>query len=227
MSKWTLYVCGVAGSALLTSSALAGPDWLEQGDAGSQLGTAQPTLGVGQLQSISGSLGSGAGLGNGGLDLEDMYLIQVLDPSTFSMTISSADFDAQLFIFNVTLPGEAFGLLGNLDGPEGNIPFIGNMATDGSGAQISMPGVYAIAISGAGRLPVSNGGEIFNFDSMTEISGPDGPGGINPHNGWIGDGETGSYSVEITGGGFFDVPGPGGLPVLATMAFLGGRRRRR
>lgn len=219
-------VGGACAVVVCSGSALAGPDWIENGDAGPLIGNAQRTLGSGQLNSISGSLSLGFGLG-GGNDLEDMYLIQVLDPVNFSMTISGADFDPQIFIFNVTEPGEAFGLLGNLDSTESDIPFLGPQSNDGTGAQISLPGVYAVAISGAGRLPVSLGGEIFDFRSPTEISGPDGPGGLNPHNGWIGDGEVGSYTVEIEGGGFYDVPGPGGLPVLALMALAGGRRRRR
>ncbi len=216
--------CVVALSALLfaESRALAGPDWVEHGDAGSTLGGAQQTIGIGAIHTISGTLGGQTLTG----DFEDMYLIRVLDPATFSMKVIGANFDAQLWVFNVTIPGQAFGLLANDNTPAGINPIVTSLATDGTGAQLKVPGVYAVAISGAGRVPVSLNGPIFFFGSPTEISGPDGPGGINPHIDWTGEGETGSYTIQTEGVGFYDTPAPGSIAVLAAGAIAGARRRR-
>lgn len=223
--------------SFLTVPALAGPDWIEGGffggpDAGSIIGTAQEVTGSGPLATITGSLSEAGGITGdtgGGLqqpDYEDMYLIRINQPSTFSFKVVNAQFDAQLFLFNITLPGQAFGLLANLDSGMGNMPEIIRPATDGSGADVLLPGVYALAISGAGRLPVSNAGQIFFFQSQTEISGPDGPGGINPHTGWTGTGQVGSYDIELRDVGWYDVPAPGSALLLAGAGLFGARRRR-
>jgi hypothetical protein len=211
----------LAGAA---APALAGPDWVEGGtDAGSTLSTAQRTFGSGQLHSISGTLG-----GARAVDFEDMYLITVTDPATFSMTTGSSGFDAQLFIFNVTQANEAFGLLANDNQSPTNVaPLLLPNATDGTQAAIRNPGVYAIAISASGRYPVSVSGPIFYYASPTEISGPDGPGGINPHIGWDGPGAGGSYTINVTGVGFYAVPAPGAASALTLGAGLAARRRRR
>lgn len=207
---------------LTGEAAFAGPDWVETGDAGSTLPAAQQTRGTGAIHSISGNLG-----GSLVPDFEDMFLVRVLNPLTFSMTITGASFDAQMFVFNVTLAGEAFGLLANDNTILGNQPVLGALANDGTGAALKFPGVYAIAISGAGRVPVSLNGPIFNFANPTEISGPDGPGGLNPHIGWTGVGQTGEYTVQVTGVGFYEVPAPGSSALLIGAAIAAGRRRRR
>lgn len=206
---------------ILSSSALAGPEWIEQGDAGGKLDTAQRTTGTGNLTSIAGTLGTSALEGD---DLEDMYLITITSPLIFQLSID-AEFDAQLFLFNVTLANEAFGLLGNNDTALGNDPVITSVATDGTGAQVLNPGVYAIAISGIGRDPISMNGLIFNFLNQTEISGPDGPGGLNPHTGWAGIGEKGGYKIDMIGVSFYDLPEPGSIALLGLA--LGVARRRR
>ena len=211
------------GMAFTAAPALAGPEWIETGDAGSGVGTAQKTLGVGNLTSISGSLAGGFLLG---ADYEDMYLISVTNPATFSITIHNANFDPQLFIFNVTLPGQAFGLLANDNTSEGPNPVLLPNSTDGTMTGVTAPGIYAIAISGSGRNPVSSTGQIFFYGNPTEISGADGPGGLNPHIGWTGDGVSGSYVLTLTGAGFYDVPAPGALALLGIAALFGRRTRR-
>lgn len=217
----------------LAGTSLAGPDWIEGGrvggqDAGSTIGFAQPILATStQITTIVGRLDSGFDPNALGVpDLEDMYLLQILDPNTFSFNLVGANFDAQLWLFNVTFPGEAFGLLANNDTPFSINPVLTRPATDLTGADVRFPGVYAIAISGLGRLPVSSTGQIFNFASPTEISGPDGPGGLTPHIGWTGVGQTGDYMIEATGIGRFDVPAPGAAAVLIGLAAVAGRRRR-
>src|SRR5262249_12243292 len=96
---------------VLGTSAYAGPDWVEQGDAGSSVGGAQVPLrpsGVTQLTNISGNLGQGLLP-----DYEDMYFIRVVDPGTWSIEPAVADFNIVLYIFNLTVNNEALGLLGN------------------------------------------------------------------------------------------------------------------
>lgn len=216
-----------AVACALSASAVAGPEWVEHGDAGPVIGSAQPTQGTGNLGSIRGRLGV-AGTSLGPIDLEDMFLIKVIDPTTFTMQITSATFNPQLFVFNVTLPGEAFGLLANDDTNSGMLPFIDRFSTDGTGAQINLPGVYAIAVSGAGRNPTAfNGNLLFNYISPTEVSGPDGPGGFLPHTGWTGDGETGDYLIDFTGTEFYDVPGPASAALLLIAIGIVPTRRRR
>jgi uncharacterized protein (TIGR03382 family) len=214
---------GLAVLAVAAGRAVAGPDWVEHNEAGSTLPTAEPTIGVGSINTISGTLNGGELVP----DFEDMYLIRILDPLNFSMSVISANFDAQLFLFNVTLPGEAFGLLANDNGPNSNMPFLTSLATDGTGSKVSFAGVYAVAISASGRVPVSRTGPIFFFANPTEISGPDGIGGINPHEDWTGPGVGGSYAISCTGVGFYETPAPGTGAVLAVGGLLAARRRRR
>lgn len=216
----------VIGLVSVPSLALAGPDWVEGNrDAGSTVQTAQTIVGVGSLNSLSGSLGEGFGIP----DYEDMYLIRITDAAEFSFTLSNAQFDASMWLFNVTRAGEGFGLLGNLDvGFDDNRPMLTSFSNDGSGARVLNPGVYGLAISLAGRRPVSENGQIFSFgEDSTEISGPDGPGGRLPHTDWIGQGGLGVYSVSITGATFVDVPTPGvaSLGLIALGAAAGRRRR--
>jgi hypothetical protein len=204
------------------SSAYAGPDWVEGQDAGSSIPTAQPTIGVGSIHTISGEL-NGTTLAP---DFEDMYLIRVLDPVNFQMTVTGASFDPVLWIFNVTLPGEGFGLLANDNTNAGILPVLTPIATDLTGAKITLPGVYAVAISGSGRVPVSVNGPMYSFGSPTEVSGPDGSGGFLPLFGWSGPGQAGSYTIQATGVGFYDTPAPASAALLAMGGLLAARRRR-
>lgn len=209
-----------AASALMTvvillsavSSASAGPDWDEVGDAGSTPGTAQIIGGGGPVKTIRGNL-TGAPLA-GGPDFEDMYQIIIDEPTIFCARtvplnatldccnqpinpLLGTNFNTQLWIFKA----DGRGLLGNDDQP-GNAPFsaLTNTANDGSGAMIVTPGIYYIAVSGGpARDPVSSTGQIFNQATLTEISGPDGPGGANPIINWIGTGVSGHYEIVMCG----------------------------
>jgi hypothetical protein len=209
--------------AFAAGQAAAGPDWIERGDAGSRLGSAQPVLGDGEIGSISGDLSSGVLTP----DLEDAYLIRILNPVAFRFDLTGVSFDTSVFLFNVTLGDEAFGALANLDSPSTPGPLLGPMANDSTGFKITNPGIYMIVIAAAGRTPVSRTGEIFFFASQTETSGPDGVGGVNPHEDWIGTGAGGSYTIDIEGTGFVDVPAPGAAAIMAVGGLMMARRRRR
>lgn len=213
--------------SVLGGAAFAGPDWVEVGDAGSDVPSAQVPLrpiGVTSLGSISGSLAFGFGVS----DYEDLYYFSVLDPGSFSIAPSFATFNPVLYLFNLTVNNEALGLLANDDmSEESNLPRLVSMSDDGTGVMVTQPGDYLLAITGAGRYPVSRTGPIFNLASPLEISGPDGPGGLNPLEGWAGEGERGDYRVVMIGTDFPAVPAPGAAGVFLLAAAGAARRRRR
>lgn len=194
---------------------LNGPVWQESGhgDAGSTRGGSQKTESSGMMARISG--------GTGGGDREDMYLVRICDldaflASTLPSVGGSANFNTQLWIFALDEINEtvAYGLLANDDAP---LPPPGTVLShllhssdDGSGAAIGAPGLYLIAISGFNRDALATGGlPIFDQEFLTEISGPDGPGGSLPHVAWgVGPGETGTYMIALNGvvGANVDLP---------------------
>ncbi len=216
-----LFVVTAAGLAL-GAPAFAGPDWQEEGDAGPSISNAQITRGNAEIRSISGSFSEGVGLP----DYEDVYLIRVLNPSTFRIEVTTSVGTVGLFMFNVTLAGEGFGLLGSVESPVELPNALTPVATDGTQAQLSNPGIYAIAITVPGWRPWSRTGSIFSFDGP-EISGPDGPGGLNPLESWNGQpGPVGEYGIDLIGCGFVEVPAPGAAVILG-VGLIGMARRRR
>ncbi len=213
-------------------AAHAGPVWQEIPDGGGDAGAlpvdAQVVGGGGALMRIDGSL-DGMSLRGGMGDFQDMYLICVNEPALFKATTvvsggGSATFDTQLFLFHMS----GMGLLANDN--EGSATMQSTLlpaATDGSGAVLTTPGLYLLAISGFNSDPLSFGGvsPIFDQVSPTEISGPDGAGGSGMITAWSGPGAIGTYSIFLEG--VKRVPGPG-APVagLFAMALIASRRRR-
>ncbi len=199
------------GCLIATPMVWAGPDHVE-GDAGSKRSTAEIVSGAGPLGSISGTLAS-TFTARMAPDFEDMYLIQIDQPSIFLASTFADDggiatFDTQLWLFSLgAAQSDAFGLLANDDielRPPGPSIILPN-ATDASGAQLINPGLYLIAITGSNRDPVSENGAIFNQALTTEISGPDGVGGAQSHIDWNGAGEVGSYKIVFVGASFVDL----------------------
>ena len=229
-------LCAALLAVLLNQDAAAsvvGPEWIETDDAGKLPGGAQSTIGVGPLGAIRGSLTSTL-LGG---DFEDMYVIMIDSPASFSAVVAPVadgitDFDVALWLLGpVSFAGEpAFGLLGNDDAPGAPMgeSAIFPLADDGSGAAVQEAGLYYIAVTRSGNVPLSVSGAIFDFMAPTEISGPDGSGGGDIISDWSGDplGTPGNYRILLNGVSFADVPAPGVLAVLALGA-VGLRRRRR
>ncbi len=188
----------------LPAASWAGPDIIEGDDAGSLPANAKETIGTGSLNSINGKLGGL--LFNGPGDFEDMYLINIPVPTLFSATTAGGGttFDTQIFLFHA----DGSGLLANDDENAVSMTsMIGVAADDGSGATITTPGLYYLAISGAGNTPSSSTGEIFAFAGPIEVSGPDGPGGSMPVSAWtLGGGATGDYTISLTGCEFASPP---------------------
>ncbi len=247
-----LLKAGLAGTMLLalTASATAsGPDHNEMGDAGSLPGGAQTTIGIGPLNFISGGLGMAALLG--GVDFEDMFLINIVDPMMFRATtdpldgelgMAFADFNTQLWLFRPTPadPLDALGIVGNDDHPVTLSQFsllLPDPTDMFPGGGVVEPGLYLIAITrfnikeGASNRndPVSAGGEIFFQEDPQEISGPDGPGGELKIIGWTGDQGVfdGDYRIALRGVEFAEVPAPGALSLLVVASLIMRRRRRR
>lgn len=214
---------------LACSLAAAGPEWIEAGDAGSVPGSAQSvTGGGGPLTKIVGNLSGPSSMPHRMQDdYQDMYLIFISDPLVFRATTlplfdGTANFDPSLWLF----AADGRGLLGNLDaGPGEPHAFMLNEANDATGAGVFLPGLYYLAITGAGSVPVSNTGEIFQFALPGEVSGPDGPGGPNPITGWSGPGAWGYYEIALQGVSTI-VPAPGALGMLGSLGLLALRRRR-
>lgn len=227
-----LAVTGIAAGASHASS-----EWIEprSNDAAEYAVLAQLPLGVGELFAINGSLdafetvtndaGSGGGSGGGeggGLPFssgQDFFQIFIPNPGMFSAEVVSAAFNSKLYLFSMS--GQ--GLLTNDNMASGDpLSRITPMAIDGS-FTLTMPGVYAIGISGNSNAPSSIGGPIFPTNPLG-VQGPTGPGGAFPHGDWLGDQSVGGYRIEFTGAYF--VPAPGTAGMIGLMGLLMNRRRR-
>ncbi|MCL4219978.1 MAG: DVUA0089 family protein [Phycisphaerales bacterium] len=216
---------------LACSWAAAGPEWIEAGDAGPVPGSAQSvTGGGGPVTKIIGDLYGPSSMPHRVQDdFQDMYLIYICDPIAFRATTlpaykGFADFDPSMWLFSA----DGSGLLANLDaGPGEPNVFMLNEATDATGSAVLVPGLYYLAISGAGSVPVSDPGglDIFHFIFPGEVSGPDGPGGMNPITGWSGPGQWGHYEIALWGVCTI-VPAPGVLGLLSSFGLVALRRRR-
>ena len=244
MKRVSMIFAVVATTAIISTVAMAnpqfpyGPKWEEMGDAGSLPGLSQPTLGFGTLGFINGNLGGTISSG-GILDFEDMYLINIVDPAMFRATTDEMDgelnqafatFNTMLWLFQPTgVADNALGILGNNDHPDtGNFQsLLIPIPTDGS-PPLVLPGLYYLAITRFNNVPQSAGLNIFNLDTPTEISGPDGMGGMGAVDGWSGDGGAfvGDYRIALRGVEFSDIPAPGTICLLG-LAGLGKRKRRR
>lgn len=207
------------------SAVWAGPEWTEIPDAGNLGPTAQTPLGTGTLAGIRGTL-TGAGPRGVG-DFQDIFRIVIKDPMSFSAFVvpnmgPAPVFDSQLWLFDEF----GVGVLGNTDagGPISGLPGFTSISTDSSGSEVVNAGIYFLAISGAGSIPLdTNGFPIFTFGMPTEVSGPD--GSVLPLGSWLGDGATGEYTISLTGASF--VPAPASVALFGVAGFSGLRRRRR
>jgi len=192
-------------SAAIGSVSTFGPTWIEDdlaSEAGSTPDGAQLTLGAtttitrirGQLEGLADA----PTLVGGEFDLEDMYAILIEDPTVFSATTvpelgGDADFDSRLFLFDQN----GNPLLGN-DDTDLSVTTLGavisdkstltNTSSDGTTIIVLDPGIYFIAITVSPRVPRdANGEPLFEFESSTEVSGPDGTGGENEIVEWVPD----------------------------------------
>jgi len=221
MNRCLKLTTAITAMVLVSQVAWAGPEWVEQGDAGRLVDGAQSTTGSGSVSKIRGTLTGeiAANAGPSQSDYHDMYVIFISDPQNFTATTTvepdgPTQFDSRLFLFRL----DGNGLLGNDDtviitsvvnmgGGVVDGSFLTNSATDGSGIVVTEPGLYVLAITNFAEYPTSGefNNRIFEFDSNTEISGPDGPGGGSPISNWENNldkfvgGLSGNYEIILNG----------------------------
>ena len=125
----------------------------------------------------------------------DMWKIYVCDPATFSATVATGGGtlgDSQLFMFRADGTGVAF----NDDQASSALSKI-----DGPIVQALTPGEYYIAISDYNTDALSSGGLIWANSPFTGVRSPDGPGAAGALASWdTGGGDTGTYTIVLTGG---------------------------
>ncbi len=184
--------------SFVTSAAPATANLLvEIGDAGSLPATAQVAGGTGPLTQIAGSLADESDV--------DMFAIRIDGGGTFSAsTIGLSDVDTRLYLFSAT----GLGVYGNDDA---NVFTLQSELPAGDPLTPLTPGLYYLAITSFEIDPISGAGRIFPQPLFPEeLLGPTGPGGGAPVSGYIGSGESGSYTIALTGASFI----PSDTPVV-------------
>lgn len=190
----------------LQSIASAGP-WQETGDAGSLPATAQQVIGMGTLDSITGTIAD---------DLDvDMFAIFLTGGGTFSATtVGLSAFDTKLFLFDST----GNGVYVNDDA---DVFTLQSTLPSGDPLTPQASGLYYLVIAGFDVDPISVGGAIFPDPIFPEgVFGPTGSGGGSPITGYLNTGDFGDYTIALTGARFLAepaavVPEPSSLALFA------------
>ena len=208
-------LCALWVMTLVFSSVCGATIWAEVGDAGPLPGTAQATVGVGPLLTITGAIGSG-------IDA-DMYLIYVTGGTVFSASTVGTPgtlADTQLFLFN----SAGLGVRANDDCP--TAPSFRSCLPAGF---MLAEGLYYLVITGFDYDPVSAGGLIFPTVPFTGIFTATGPGGGSPIIGYSGASGTGTYSISLTGASYAVIPEPTTMLLFGTglAGALAARRRKK
>lgn len=225
-------------ASAIAPTALAGPDW-EEGptDAGSTTATAQIINTSGTVNTITGRLNGTALLAG---DYQDCFLLEITNPTVFSLTTSpgiggSPGFDPMMFLFRIdNLNGQlsAKAVMANNDKAVGNPQAsLQRETNDGTQTVISQAGLYLIAISGFGSQPINAQGQfIFNqaFLQPGIFAGPTQDPQVGDYllAGWSSDGSAGDYVMTVSGVSGTQLPAPGAAALLA-LAGIAARRRQR
>lgn len=184
-----------------------GPDWVEDDDAGNTLETASKVKGNGSgVNTINGGVAGGGGFVGGGSagDFQDIYLIFIRNPQSFSASTvapgGEAAFDTRLWLFRQ----DGRGLLAADDAsPELVQTNLKGFADQGEFG-IPGPGVYGLAIGGDPTAPIAGKNlQMFAPPPPGATIGPTPAGNTLPLAGWVPPtGATGSYRIALTGVGF-------------------------
>ncbi len=161
--------------------------WIEVGDAGDFMETANVTRGNGALNTIRGTLAASDA---------DMYAIRICDPANFSaQTVGGATFDSQLFLFTAA----GMGVESDDDDPYGSGTLQSHIT---SLYTSSLPaGVFFLAVSQYNKDPWDSSQQYIWANQPFNVErAPDGPGAANPIASWdTGGGTGGTYAIAMTG----------------------------
>lgn len=206
LSHCLRYSLPVAILSILMAGAVSAQTYVEVGDAGANLGSAQrtgATSGLG-LTGISGTILNG-------LD-GDFYYITINNPAAFSAsTVGGSVLDTMLYLFTLA----------------GNPVFLNDDAPNGMSIQSNLPagtfsslavGTYILGISLSGAEPVNSANQALFTDPVfsTEIRGPR-SGALGPVTGVTNAtfAESGAYTITLTGAQTSAVPEPTSLALVA------------
>ena len=233
------YLIPVAGVLLIAStqveaSTYRGPHFVEPDDAGSSRDTAKDvkTQDGGAVQSMYGTL---AGTGGGGFrgfgDYQDVYRINIADPTAFKIEMGDSGLaipDAMMFLFNEW--GNPIMASDNTSSQNFN-PILENI----DGQFFDEAGIYYLAITSAPSEALFEFGPD-NFIPLFNLAenpfGTVGPTDQTWDLKWTDAWSTpdyenfGTYFLNLDGVISMPIPGPGGLAILALAGFAGRRRRR-
>ena len=194
--------------SLVAAGSLNAQNYIENGDAGSNLATAQATgMGGGALNTISGTIISAFD--------GDFYYITLANPGIFSAsTVGNGNtLDTLLYLF--TAAGNPIYL--NDDAPGGNS--VGSTLPAGTSFTMNLAaGTYIIGISLSGAEPINAANQQLFADGVfsTDIRGPR-AGALGPVTGvtqatFPG---SGAYVITLTGATMSAVPEPSSVVLLA------------
>jgi hypothetical protein len=174
--------------------------WMELGDAGDTLATANNTAGIGVLNSIVGTLPDQPDDTN-----VDLFLIYIPDLSLFSATTDNGGtelLESWLYLFDASGMGVAAS--GSSTGSFN--------ATISLGSLSGPAGIYYLAVTRFDTVPQNASGAIFPdlFSESTsgEVLGPTGPGGGEPLANWAAPDflDSQQYQIDLSGAQFASEP---------------------
>ena len=218
--SWRLAASGLltamlagAGATHAVADDNFGPDWVEDGDAGNTLESAQKVKGnSSNVNTLNGATGGGGFNLDGGTDFQDIYLVYIAEPEQFTASTvgpqGEAAFDTRLWLFRFNGPGV---FAADDVSPKNNQTLLKGF--DVPSDEVFTRGVYGLAIGGAPNIPINRGGNtMFPPAPPGQTVGPNPKSALSPLDGWNPlEGATGSYRIAMTGVRFIPLPcGEGG-----------------